>query len=74
MPALDALPASLRDEVSGRLQGAGAAGAVRFCAMTPLAISATAIRAACEHGESVRYLLPDTVLHYINEQKLYTHG
>jgi nicotinate-nucleotide adenylyltransferase len=38
---------------------------------TPLEISATAIRDALARHGSARYLLPDAVLDYIHEQKLY---
>lgn len=45
--------------------------------MTPLAISATAIRALLAAGGSARYLLPDPVLDYIDRNHLYSaalHG
>lgn len=48
------------------------AGSVRMQAMTPLGISATAIRTALARHESARYLLPDAVLDYIHEHRLYT--
>lgn len=35
-------------------------------------ISATHVRRALRRGQSVRYLLPDDVVHYIQEHKLYT--
>lgn len=35
-------------------------------------ISATHVRRALRRGRSVRYLLPDAVLHYIQENKLYS--
>ena len=47
------------------------AGCVTTIAMTPLDISATAIRAALDAGRSARYLLPDAVLDYIQNQRLY---
>lgn len=34
-------------------------------------ISATHVRRALRRGQSVRYLLPDDVVHYIQEHKLY---
>jgi nicotinate-nucleotide adenylyltransferase len=37
-----------------------------------LPISATAIRARVAAGLSVRYLVPETVLHYIAVRRLYT--
>jgi nicotinate-nucleotide adenylyltransferase len=68
----DALPEPLRREVMPRLAvAAGAAGAVQLRTMTPLEISATALRTTLARGGSVRYLLPDPVLDYIHEQKLY---
>lgn len=39
--------------------------------LTPLPISATAIRELICTGHSPRYLLPDAVWHYIREQQLY---
>jgi nicotinate-nucleotide adenylyltransferase len=50
---------------------AGPAGAVCFEPMTPLDISATAIRNTLSRHGSVRYLLPDAVLDYIYEHQLY---
>lgn len=47
------------------------AGAVVPSLLTPLEISATAIRAQLAHGGSPRYLLPDTVLDYIQTNGLY---
>lgn len=60
-----ALP--LRIETGARL----ADGRLRFIGMTPLAISATAIREALARSRSVRYLLPGAVLDYIQENRLY---
>lgn len=48
-----------------------AAGHVASFAMTPLAISATSIRAILSQGGSPRFLLPDTVLDYIQQHHLY---
>ena len=68
---------ALRPEVETRLAaGRGEleqapAGKVFACAMTPLDISATSIRAAVKGGESARYLLPEAVLDYIQAQHLY---
>jgi nicotinate-nucleotide adenylyltransferase len=42
--------------------------------MTPLDISATAIRDTLARRGSARYLLPDAVLDYIHEHQLYTHS
>ena len=47
------------------------AGAILPFAITPLDISATAIRAALQAGSSPRYLLPDSVLDYIRCHQLY---
>ena len=47
------------------------AGTISILEMTPLAISAQAIRAALAAQQSVRYLLPDTVLEYLQQQQLY---
>ena len=48
------------------------AGAITTFAMTPLDISASAIRAAIATGHNPRYLLPDAVLDYIGSHKLYS--
>ncbi len=65
----------LKGEVQGRLltdwQAAGPAGSVGFLVMTPLDISATALRKTLARQGSVRYLLPDAVLNYIDEHQLY---
>lgn len=39
--------------------------------MTPLAISASQVRALILAGQSARYLLPDPVLHYVGQHHLY---
>ncbi len=71
----DALPDALKHEVSPRLvedpSAVGAAGAVLMRPMTPLDISATAIRDTLARHGSARYLLPDAVLGYIHEHRLY---
>ncbi len=73
-----ALGDELKREVSPRLvadgAAAGAAGAVLLRQMTPLDISATAIRDTLARHGSARYLLPDAVLDYIHEHQLYTHS
>ena len=56
-------PADLRAVPAGRI--------VSF-AMTSLDISATRIRAALSKGESVRYLLPDALIGYLQTHRLYT--
>ena len=47
------------------------AGGIATFRMTPLDISASAIRAGVAAGRSPRYLLPGTVLDYIASQQLY---
>ena len=42
-------------------------------AMTPLAISASAMRAQAASGGSVRYLTPDPVVDYIRDHRLYSN-
>lgn len=49
-----------------------AAGRVTFLSVTPLEISATKIREACKNKKSIRFLVPDEVYQYIQEQHLYT--
>lgn len=60
----------LRRQVAD-VSAAGPAGAVLLRQMTPLDISATAIRATLARRGSVRYLLPEAVLNYIYEHQLY---
>jgi len=47
------------------------AGRIVMVEVTPLAISATAIRAQLRQGRSPRFLLPDPVLDYIERNRLY---
>ena len=71
----DAMQEPLKSEVLKRQvanhSAAGPAGTVWFQHMTPLEISATAIRDTLGRQGSVRYLLPDAVLGYIYEHQLY---
>lgn len=71
----DAMPVILKDEVSQRQLATGSAsgpgGRVLLRQMTPLDISATAIRETLARHGSARYLLPDAVLDYIHEHQLY---
>jgi nicotinate-nucleotide adenylyltransferase len=71
----DAMPEALRQAVSARQAAdgaaAGPAGSVLLRQMTPLDISATALRDTLARNGSVRYLLPDAVLEYINAHRLY---
>ena len=73
----DSLPPALADEFARRrrpdaaaLKDAAAGGIVTF-AMTQLAISATQIRQLLVDGRSPRYLLPESVLDYIDLHHLY---
>lgn len=49
-----------------------AAGLIVTLEVTQLDISATRIRAAIRAGKSARYLLPETVWEYIQEERLYS--
>lgn len=49
----------------------GPAGQIAFVWQTPLAVSATQIRQLLASGKSVRYLVPDAVLAYIEAHGLY---
>ena len=75
--AAEDLPAELAAACAGRLgddaavlRAAPAGRVVRF-SMTPLAISASLLRAQLAAGASVRYLLPDPVREYIDRHHLY---
>lgn len=46
-------------------------GFVTMRQVTALDISSTAIRYALQHGDSVRYLMPDNVIDYIAQHQLY---
>lgn len=47
------------------------AGAIYCQSITHLDISSTTIRSQCQQGYNPRFLLPDTVLNYINNAHLY---
>ena len=47
------------------------AGRIYCLAVTPLAISATRLRDILQQGQNPRYLLPDSVLDYIQTHQLY---
>ncbi len=69
-------PQVLRDLVAARSVPdpqalAGAAGQIAFVWQTPLEVSATQIRQLLANGKSVRFLVPDAVLAYINAHGLY---
>lgn len=49
----------------------GPAGHISFVWQTPLAVSATQIRQLLASGKSVRFLVPDAVLAYIEAHDLY---
>ena len=70
MPAALAREFSARHAVAGDLS-ASPAGSVLPYTMTPLEISATAIRACCAAHRSPRFLVPDAVLDYISTHQLY---
>ncbi|MDB5888670.1 MAG: nicotinic acid mononucleotide adenylyltransferase [Rhodocyclales bacterium] len=56
---------------SANALSASPAGRISHFAMTPLEISATAIRARLAAGTSPRFLVPDKVLDYIQAHRLY---
>lgn len=69
-------PQELQDLLAARSVGDPArlqtpAGNIGFIWQTPLAISATAIREHLAQGRSVRFLVPDSVLGYIQTHRLY---
>ena len=57
--------------VSDPLALKGSSGQIAFVWQTPLAVSATQIRQLLASGKSVRYLVPDAVLAYIDAHGLY---
>lgn len=68
--ALARTMARRRVETADALRSAPAGGILRL-EVTPLAISATAIRELIRQGRSARYLTPDAVLDLIRERGLY---
>ena len=74
-----ALPEALRREHLARIAAgddaaalaAAPAGRILGFAMTPLAVSATQVRALLAAGRSARYLLPPAVIDYIDLHHLY---
>lgn len=67
---LDALCNNHRDNDPTSVHQSPAGRIVPFD-MTPLAISASQVRALILAGQSARYLLPDPVLHYVGQHHLY---
>lgn len=67
------LPASLagpfREGAHGLVHSSG--NELRTIALTPLAISASDVRSRLANGRSVRYLVPDEVIAYIEKHRLY---
>lgn len=72
-----ALPRALHDQYTGRLETrpaalkSAAAGKVFTHELTALDVSATALRSLIVRKASLRYLLPDQVIAYIDEHHLY---
>ncbi|MBF7143992.1 MULTISPECIES: nicotinate-nucleotide adenylyltransferase [Pseudomonas] len=69
-------PDALRNLLAARAVGSpaglhGPSGSIAFVWQTPLAVSATQIRQLLASGKSVRYLVPDAVLAYIEAHGLY---
>ena len=69
-------PDALRNLLAARsvndpLMLAGSAGQIAFVWQAPLEVSATRIRQFLASGRSVRFLVPDAVLAYINAHGLY---
>ncbi|CAE6939047.1 MULTISPECIES: nicotinate-nucleotide adenylyltransferase [Pseudomonas] len=69
-------PEALRDLLAARSTSdpqslSGPGGQISFIWQTPLAVSATLIRSLLGSGKSVRFLVPDAVLSYINTHGLY---
>jgi nicotinate-nucleotide adenylyltransferase len=73
----DALPDDLRRQLAKRLSeqpgelAEAPAGRIFPHAITQLDISASQIRDRCLRGKSLRYLLPDALIDYIHENRLY---
>lgn len=74
----DNMPEALKKELHQRLQTSPQvlretpAGAIVTFSITALDISATYIRNAIKSGKNPRYLLPDAVLQYIQQNHLYS--
>jgi nicotinate-nucleotide adenylyltransferase len=71
------IPAVLRPRITRSLGDvlSSPAGRIMTFAMTPFAISSTAIRTLGQSAASIRYLTPDPVVDFIHQHSLYgTHG
>ena len=68
-----AIPKALWPRVTMSLKDvlSSPAGRIMTFAMTPLAISSTAIRGLVQAAASIRYLTPDPVVDYIHQHQLY---
>lgn len=68
-----AIPRALWPRVTMSLKDilSAPAGRIMTFAMTPLAVSSTAIRGLAQAGSSIRYLTPDPVVDFIHQQQLY---
>ncbi|HXZ48293.1 MAG TPA: nicotinate-nucleotide adenylyltransferase [Usitatibacter sp.] len=53
---------------------AAPAGRIMTFAMTPLAISSTALRELAARGSSIRYLTPEPVVEFVRSHRLYAEG
>lgn len=75
--AINSTDAALQAEYRTRLAPGASAlheaahGAIFVADMPALEISSTDIRRRCAEGRSVRYLVPDAVVNYINTHQLY---
>ncbi|HLY96872.1 MAG: nicotinate-nucleotide adenylyltransferase [Sideroxydans sp.] len=75
--AMASADAALQAEYRARLAPGAAAlhetpnGAIFVADMPALEISSTDIRRRCAEGKSLRYLMPDVVINYINTHSLY---
>lgn len=73
----DALPDNLRKHLATRRSGdpaelaAKPAGRIFLHTISQLDISASQVRDRALRGKSLRYLVPDSVIDYINEHRLY---
>ena len=75
---LDSMPPALQQALTERQTSAAStlanapAGHILTYAMTPLDIAASRIRADLQQNKSPRYLVPDAILNYISQNKLYS--